>query len=462
MSELADIKVIANQTVEAKVLSCILYEPRAYHTVSKAVTREHFWAEAHRRIWDAIVEIVEAGGEPSLSTVESKLDQRGHLDAVGGVSFIRRIASDIHLESEAGPLAEILHDYYLSRRYHSLGTQLRYGIEQGDLQPSDAHELVTEEVRSISTSTTGAKGVSLGDGLKEWFPTFEARANGEESLYFPTHIAPVDYALSGGIVLNRMYVTAARPKMGKTKLAIAITGELMRRHGFHVEFWYTDGSRTDVINEYIGWAGKVRTDWLQNPQDIPENAQNKFHSDVQQAVADLKGFGSMNVYADGSPRIQEIELVTRSVAAQTDKPIVLVVDYMQNATAGHTGASADYANATDVSRGLGALRTDIDNIVVFALAQFNRGAVQGDGMPQPHQLRNSGQIEQDVNHLLIWHRPAQLDENASPSELRKGALWHAMSKHTPQRRAEVDADLARNNFTDGRFADKSRGSSYGF
>ena len=66
-----------------------------------------------------------------------------------------------------------------------------------------------------------------------------------------TGIRPVDEVLEGGIHDGRYYMIAARPKMGKTKLAVAISTALITRHGYAVDFWYTDGPKRHITAEYI-------------------------------------------------------------------------------------------------------------------------------------------------------------------------------------------------------------------
>src|SRR5699024_10011305 len=127
------------------------------------------------------------------------------------------------------------------------------------------------------------------------------------------------------------------------------------------------------------------------------------------------------------------------------KPLVLVVDYLQNCTAGHSGPSAERLNITDCSRALAALRTDYPNIIVLCLLQFNRQGAHRE-MPMPADLYGASQLEKDLDRLFIFRRPAELREDARPEEKRKGILWHALTKHGPTGQIAMFSDLARNRF----------------
>lgn len=435
---------IRSESTEKKVLSCLIYQPNVWFEVSDTLTRGHFWSHQHKIIFSTIRTIHDNKADVSTASVLAHLEKEGLTAEAGGEDKVRDIATDIHFPEEARPLVDLLDDYYRKRQYQMTGFEVAAGLAGGSLKADDAFEAFAAQVDAQSSNKTFKLGVQLDEGLKEWCEMQKRIMEGEEGLHVPTGIQPLDKVLHGGIVTSRFYMLAARPKMGKTKLAVAMADALMQRHGYHVEFWYTDGSRRDILTEFLAASGKLPTNYLNEPMKVPADAKESFFKRQTQTVANLKSYGSMNIYAVGTPSIEDITRTTRAVAARQDKKVILIVDYLQNVTAGFHGD--DYQNATVVSRELAGLRTDLD-IVVFALAQFNRQAASGGGMPKPHQLRASGQIEQDVNHLMIWHRDALDKEEATPMELRRGTLWHALSKHSAPGKVTVDADLRINHFT---------------
>ena len=62
-------------------------------TVTSILKSEDFYRDAHRIIYDAILEIVHANKTADFITVGEELDRRKRLDAVGGLAYITSLAN---------------------------------------------------------------------------------------------------------------------------------------------------------------------------------------------------------------------------------------------------------------------------------------------------------------------------------------------------------------------------------
>ena len=58
-----------------------------------------------------------------------------------------------------------------------------------------------------------------------------------------------------------------------------------------------------------------------------------------------------------------------------------------------------------VSRALKRMALE-NNCVVLVLSQLNRDSAKDEGEPQMHHLRESGDIEQDADKIILLHRPS--------------------------------------------------------
>ena len=63
-------------------------------TVTSILKSEDFYRDAHRIIYDAILEIVHANKTADFITVGEELDRRKRLDAVGGLAYITSLANE--------------------------------------------------------------------------------------------------------------------------------------------------------------------------------------------------------------------------------------------------------------------------------------------------------------------------------------------------------------------------------
>ena len=118
------------------------------------------------------------------------------------------------------------------------------------------------------------------------------------------------------------------------------------------------------------------------------------------------------LYIDDSANLTmtEIRAKARRLKQKTDLKLI-VVDYLQLMTSGKKVESRQ-AEVAEFSRSLKLLAKELD-VPVIALSQLNRGPEQRtDKMPQLSDLRETGQLEQDADVVILIHRPEAYDRDS--------------------------------------------------
>ena len=131
------------------------------------------------------------------------------------------------------------------------------------------------------------------------------------------------------------------------------------------------------------------------------------------------------LYIDDSPNLtmMEIRAKARRLKQKTDLRL-LVVDYLQLMTSGKRVESRQ-AEVAEFSRSLKLLAKELD-VPVIAISQLNRGPEQRiDKIPQLSDLRETGQLEQDADIVILINRPDAYDRD-SP---RSGEADLILAKH---------------------------------
>ena len=130
------------------------------------------------------------------------------------------------------------------------------------------------------------------------------------------------------------------------------------------------------------------------------------------------------LHIDDSPgtTLLAIRSKARRLAARDGLGLV-VVDYLQLVT-GEGRRERRELEVAEVSRGLKALARELA-VPVLALAQLNRAVeLRTNKRPVLADLRESGQLEQDADVVLLLHRPEMYDLDADP-----GAAEVIVAKH---------------------------------
>lgn len=194
---------------------------------------------------------------------------------------------------------------------------------------------------------------------------------GLERLDEALHISPGDFIIIGG-----------RPSAGKTALSLQIAAS-MAKQDYTVYYFSLETSKRKL-------GARLMANQIYCPLDTVKN----------KAV-------SLNEI-DGQAKNMKMPLYIRSAAGKNvawmkaqalrKKAQVIFVDYLQ--LIHETSAKDRYAAITAISIALHEL-AQITGIVVVALAQLNRNPSKPGATPTNSDLRESGQIEQDADAIIL-------------------------------------------------------------
>lgn len=194
---------------------------------------------------------------------------------------------------------------------------------------------------------------------------------GLERLDEALHISPGDFIIIGG-----------RPSAGKTALSLQIAAS-MAKQNYTVYYFSLETSKRKL-------GARLMANQIYCPLDTVKN----------KAV-------SLNEI-DGQAKNMKMPLYIRSAAGKNvawmkaqalrKKAQVIFVDYLQ--LIHETGAKDRYAAITAISIALHEL-AQTTGIVVVALAQLNRNPSKPGSTPTNSDLRESGQIEQDADAIIL-------------------------------------------------------------
>ena len=194
---------------------------------------------------------------------------------------------------------------------------------------------------------------------------------GLERLDEALHISPGDFIIIGG-----------RPSAGKTALSLQIAAS-MAKQNYIVYYFSLETSKRKL-------GARLMANQIYCPLDTVKN----------KAV-------SLNEI-DGQAKNMKMPLYIRSAAGKNvawmkaqalrKKAQIIFVDYLQ--LIHETGAKDRYAAITAISIALHEL-AQTTGIVVVALAQLNRNPSKPGTTPTNSDLRESGQIEQDADAIIL-------------------------------------------------------------
>jgi len=196
-----------------------------------------------------------------------------------------------------------------------------------------------------------------------------------------------------GLKQSRLYVFGARPGVGKTLVGLQLAWEIARTED--VLFFSLEMDKTDLLKRVV--AGELDIDLsLLEKGELTKDQQTK----VGEMIAKVDN--RLLVADKGGQTVAQLRSYLVAVKAKRNVQVV-VVDYLQLISASNPKASA-YEKVSQISIDLKNLAKEF-NVAVVALAQLNRRVDnKPDDRPNASDLRDSGQIEQDADVIVMLSR----------------------------------------------------------
>lgn len=400
---------------EAAVLSAVLLSRDAFDQVADTLKAEHFYAEAHRRIFEAACDLIANGKPADLRTVASWLRDRGRLDQIGGAAYLGQISDAVPAVANVSAYAQIVRD---KARIRSVVTVCQRIAADGYGQIEDAQSFVDKAEQSlyeIAHEQAPTTMVALGEAARIAFRTIgEAATRGKAITGLPTGLERLD-SLTAGLHPGELTIVAARPGMGKSSLAmdLALNVASASEEPASVAFFSLEMPKEQLAMRAACAWGRVDVSKLRQHHRLTE----RDWADITRAMADIT---KLPIAIDDTAGLSLLELRAKTRRAAADfarenKPPLglVVIDYLQ-LMRGDPSAKSREQEVAGVSRGLKQLAKEL-GVPVIALAQLNRNVEargKNDKRPQLSDLRESGAIEQDADNVLFIHRDDYYDREA--------------------------------------------------
>jgi replicative DNA helicase len=212
-----------------------------------------------------------------------------------------------------------------------------------------------------------------------------------------------------GLKQSGLYVIGARPGVGKTVVGMQLAWELARLED--VVFFSLEMDKASLLNRVV--AGEL---------DIPLESIERglLQPQWKGAINDLiRTVESKLIISDrGGQTIQQIRSYLTSIMVK--RPVKAVfVDYLQLIQAANPKAPK-YEQISQISMDLKNLAKEF-GVPVVALAQLNR-RIDGkpDERPSAGDLRDSGQIEQDADVIIMLSRKQSDEDIIEDTKISRG------------------------------------------
>jgi replicative DNA helicase len=403
---------------EQAVLGAMLLDQDAALRAAELVDDTMFYREAHRRLFRAMVSLVERRTVIDHITLRDELLRRGELESAGGLDYLAELVDAVPTAANLEFHARIVRDKAILRRLIETSTGIITEAYDGHSTATELLDIAESRIFKISQQR-GDEGFTR---IKEMlWPTMERietlQRSGKAITGVPSGFVDLD-GLTSGFQRAELVVVAARPSMGKTAFCLNIAANAAA-DGTGVAIFSLEMSKESLVQRMLTATARV---------DSHRVRQGTLRdSDFTQLARAAGLLQTYQVWIDDTPSITLLEMRGKARRLKIDNDLkLIIVDYLQ------LMRSPEYSEnrvqeISDISRSLKALARELE-VPVIALSQLSRASEQRGGERKPilSDLRDSGAIEQDADLVIFIHRPEYYDRE---DESKRGLAEVMLAKN---------------------------------
>ncbi len=410
------------QNIEAEcgVLGSIIIDPEAIVQVADFLFPDDFYRDAHRSIYEVILQLYEQREAADFITICDELERRNKLEDVGGASYITSLINQVPTSGNVEFYGHIVERNCILRRLiHAAGQIAAIAYEENDADV--ALDKAEQLIFNISQRHARSDFSLLRDLLSEYMNKLDQLHERRGTIVgVPTGFSDLD-RLTGGLQKSDLIILAARPAVGKTSLALSLAHNTAIKHQRSVAIFSLEMSKEQLVQRLLSMdAGvdqqRLRTGWIEDDE-------------WERITYSMGTLSEANIWIDDTAGISSIEMRSKARRLQAEHGIdLIIVDYlqlMQSVSGGGKRNENRVQEISEISRNLKGLAREL-NMPVLALAQLSRAVESRQSkVPQLSDLRESGSIEQDSDIVMFIYR----DDVYNPESERKNIADIIVAKH---------------------------------
>jgi replicative DNA helicase len=413
---------------EESVVGGILLHAGSLNRVADFLGPDDFYHPALRAIYEAMLDLDQAGKPVDSITVGEQLKARDTIDklrAFGGLDFLTELMGKVVTVENIEFHGRIVRGKATARRLVSACGEIAargYG-EYGDVDTfiDEAERAIFEVAQRAERSTFEHAKPLVKKAVAAIGERYQRR---DVVTGVATEWTRFD-ELTSGLQPGDLIVVGARPSMGKTSWAL----QAAMRAGFRgvpALIFSLEMSKLSLVERMIACEARIdssklrrgtldQRDWVQLTKAATAIAKAPIYIDDTSAPTLLelrakarRWRSDKRIFTDKTPTF-----------SGSDKPQgLIVIDYLQLVQGRASKDDNRQREVADISRGLKSLAKDL-GVPIVALSQLNRSLEsREDKRPRMSDLRESGAVEQDADVICFLYREEYYAKEMTPAELQ--------------------------------------------
>lgn len=381
---------------EAGVIGAMIINKEIIEDIGAILDRSHFYDEDHAEIYAQSLRLSARGVKIDLVSLSGVIEVLPSgaltLATVGDIQYsISSAANGLHY-------AQIVKERFKARQLNELGKHL-INLSQEAGAVSEQIAIAQAAVMGLDADTDTQDVYQMGDVVSELVDDLQRANDGGKVTSLGTGLVDVD-KLMKGLRPGTLNIVAGRPGSGKSLMANMIARQAAIDNSGGALIFSLEMSNKELAKRMTAAIAGVSLDDIESAEAVREQYKATLTGNALSKIQDS------DVRVCDRPNLEFAKMCAIARFQHRANPLkVMIVDYIGLVALGDNKRIQNRNQELGhISRGLKQLAKELD-IPIVALAQLNRG-IEGraNAMPTMSDLRDSGEIEQDADVILICHR----------------------------------------------------------
>jgi replicative DNA helicase len=398
--------------LEEAVLGALMLEKNALNAVVEFLKPEHFYVEAHKEIYTAIIDLFKSSEPVDMRTVVNQLRKQAKLELVGGAYIIAELTAKVSSAANIEYHARVIIEMAIKRDLIQIASQIHHDAYEDVTDVFELLDKTEQSIFQISDSNLKKNYDNMRNLMTRAIQELQTLKEHKDGLTgVPSGFTELD-RMTSGWQKSDLVIIAARPGMGKTAFVVSALRNAAVDFKIPVAIFSLEMASIQLVNRMISAEAELESEKIKRG--------NLADHEWTQLVHKTSKLSSAPIFIDDTPAISILELRAKCRRLKAEHGIqVIVIDYLQ-LMRGEQGGNREQEIAS-ISRALKGIAKEL-SVPVLALSQLSRSVETrgGDKKPQLADLRESGSIEQDADIVMFLYRPEYykitVDEEGMPTQ----------------------------------------------
>ncbi|MCH1546471.1 MAG: replicative DNA helicase [Candidatus Marinimicrobia bacterium] len=388
----------ALEAEEAVLGSMMIDEDAANKAISILGSSHYFYKDSHRKIFDAMLELMNNSNPIDTVSVSDELKKVKSLKSVGGIYYLTGLVDKVPTSARVETYAEIVKEKGMLRDLITTSHE----ISKKALDAGDSVGSILDDAEQSIFNLTEQKDSKIYQHIEPILSSTvkrieEIAANPGSTIGVPSGIIDLD-KLTAGFQKGDLIIIAGRPSMGKTALALTVARNAAIESKSPTAIFSLEMSSDQLGQRLLTSEARVDNSHVRRGS-LPSGKWKNIN------IASGK-LAQAPLYIDDTPALSILDLRSRARRLKRERNIeLIIVDYLQ-LMQGPKNSENRQNEISQITQSLKALAKEL-NIPVIALSQLSRAVEQRTKKePMLSDLRESGAIEQDADVVVFLYRPS--------------------------------------------------------